>query len=251
MDKNIKYLVFDLDDTLLRKDKSLSPYTIDVLKRAQKKGYKIVFNTSRSQQNSLTYINVIHPDYGIYNGGCLIVDKNQKELFSITIDKDKTKKITKLLNTLCEKISIQTKEHFYASDKEYKGQNAIWTNFKDGIEEETYKILCYSMDHDMIEKIADENGLEFQNYLNRGWHRLSIKGGTKWNGTLKLLELTGDTPNNVASFGDDFGDMEMIEKSAIGVAMKNSQPDVIKIAKNVTLSNDDDGAALFVEHNFL
>ena len=52
-------------------------------------------------------------------------------------------------------------------------------------------------------------------------------------------------------FGDDFGDQEMIEKAKIGVAMKNSQPVVLEHAKYVTLSNEEDGVAHFIEDNLL
>ena len=93
------------------------------------------------------------------------------------IDTEKTRTVraslkANCLNTVCEKISVQTPTSFLASDKEYKSQNAIWTNFENGYYGESYKILCLSMDHDFIESIANKYNLEFQNYLNRGWHRL-------------------------------------------------------------------------------
>ena len=247
----IKYIIFDLDDTLLRKNKTISDYTIETMKKAQEKGYKIVFNTSRSFQNSKDYYDVLKADYGIFNGGCQIVDKDGNNLYSKTIPSEQTQIITKYLNTVCEKISVQTPTSFLASDKEYKSQNAIWTNFENGYYGESYKILCLSMDHDFIESIANKYNLEFQNYLNRGWHRLSVKGASKWNGILHFLEIVNGTPDEIMTFGDDFGDQEMIEKAKIGVAMKNSQPVVLEHAKYVTLSNEEDGVAHFIEDSLL
>ena len=107
------------------------------------------------------------------------------------------------------------------------------------------------MDHDNIERIAKENNLEFQNYLNRGWHRLSTPGATKWNGILRFLTVVGGKPEECSCFGDDFGDMEMIEKSGCGVAMANSQPEVLAMAPHITLTNEEDGVAVFIEKNFL
>lgn len=247
----IKYIICDLDDTLLKKDKTLSKKTIDVFNEAKKQGFMIVFNTSRSMQNSKQYIDILRPSYGIYNGGCQIVDENCKDLFVSMVSKEQTKEITKYLNTICDKISVQTHDQFLASDKEYKNQNAIWTDFSNGYEGEAFKILCHSEDHANIERIAKENSLEFQNYLNKGWHRLSTPGATKWNGILRFLKVVGGSPNEVAAFGDDFGDMEMIEKSGCGVAMANSQPEVLKIAPHITLSNEEDGVADFIERNLL
>ena len=107
------------------------------------------------------------------------------------------------------------------------------------------------MDHDFIESIANKYNLEFQNYLNRGWHRLSVKGASKWNGILHFLEIVSGTPDEIMTFGDDFGDQEMIEKAKIGVAMKNSQPVVLEHAKYVALSNEEDGVAHFIKDNLL
>lgn len=247
----IKYLVFDLDDTLLRKDRTISSFTLDVLNKAKEQNFIIVFNTSRSKEHSLEYIDLVKPMYGIYNGGCLIEDKDGNELYASLIDKEEVKTITKYLYPLLDKISVQGKDKFYASDKEYKAQNAIWTDFKDGLEEDAYKILCFSKDNQFIDEIAIKYNLEHQNYLNSGWHRLSKKGNNKTTGLEKLLSIVGDSFDNVCYFGDDFGDKELIEKVALGVAMKNSKEEVLKAAKNICPSNNDDGCAKFIIDNLL
>lgn len=247
---NIKYLVFDLDDTLLRRDRTISDYTVEVLKKAQDKGMFIVFNTSRSVQHSQRYIDLVHPDYGIYSGGCQIFNKD-KEIFSRLIPSDDVEIITKYLTSLGMMISVQTKTTFYASDKEYKGQNAVWTDFTNGLKEAAFKILAFSMDFKLVKEIADKFNLEWQNYLGSGWNRLSIKGATKWNGIEHLLELVKGNKNEVAAFGDDYGDMEMIELSGLGVAMANSKKEVLDIAPNIAPNNDEDGCAKFIENNLL
>ncbi len=249
--RKIKYIIVDLDDTLLRKDKAISDYALTVYKKAQEKGYKLVFNTSRSKQNSQKYFDLVHADYGIYSGGCEVNDKYGNELFSVTMDKEIVNNLVKKLIRICPKISVQTKDHFYASDKEYKAQNAIHYDFSQGFHEDAYKVLCFSLNHDLIEKIADENNLEYQNYLNGGWHRLSLKGANKFNGILHFLDVVCGTLDECISFGDDFGDIEMIEKCSIGVAMENSQPEVLSIAKYITKSNNDDGVAYFIEKYLL
>ena len=248
---NIKYLVFDLDDSLLRKDRTISSFTIEVLKKASRNGYIIVFNTSRSRQNSQKYIDLIHPQYGIYNGGCEICDSEGNILYASFIDKKDTKEITKYLNSVMEKISVQSKDNFYASDKEYKAQNAIWTDFSDGLNEDAYKILCFSLDNHFVSEIAKKYNLEHQNYLNSGWHRLSKKGNNKLTGLEKLLNIVDGKLDEVCYFGDDFGDIEVIEHVGVGVAMANSKKEVLDIAKHVAHNCNDDGAAKFIVENFL
>ena len=248
---NIKYLVFDLDDTLLTKRKEVTPLTIKTLKEAQDKGFKIVINTARSIQASKVVADLIHPDYGIYSGGCHIVDKDGITIFSKTIPAKVVKEVSKILNEKCEKISVQTQENFYASDAEYKAQNAIHIDFSDGLEEEAYKILCFTYDLDMVKEIAAKYDLELQNYLNGGWNRLSILGSTKWNGVVRLAKVINESTDKFACFGDDTGDIEMITKSGLGVAMANSKEQLLKVAPNITLSNEEEGCARFIIDNLL
>lgn len=247
----IKYLVFDLDDTLLTKRKEITPLTKEVLLKAKLEGFKIVINTARSIQNSQSVIDVIHPDYGIYSGGCHIVDGNGDTLYSKTIDEETVKLVSKELNKKCEKISVQTKEHFYASDSDYKGQNAIHFDFTNGLKEEAYKILCFTYDLDMVKDIASKYNLELQNYLNGGWNRLSVKGATKFHGVELLAQILKVDVSTFACFGDDTGDIEMILKSGLGVAMSNSKPELLEVAKHITLSNEEDGCALFIQQYLL
>ncbi len=249
--KNIKYLVFDLDDSLLRKDRTISSFTVEVLEKAKKSGYVIVFNTSRSRQNSQRYIDLVHPQYGIYNGGCEISDTDGNILYASFIDKKDAQTITKYLNKVMEKISVQGKDNFYASDKEYKAQNAIWTNFNDGLSEDAYKILCFSLDNKFVDEIANKYNLEHQNYLNSGWHRLSKKGNNKLTGLEKFLNIVHGKLDEVCYFGDDYGDIEVIEHVGVGVAMENSKKEVLDVAKYVASNCNDDGAAKFIVENFL
>lgn len=247
----IKYIIVDLDDTLLNRKKEITKKTLRTLKKAKKMGYQIVFNTSRSMQNSKALAEQVETDYGIYSGGCHIVNKDFKDLYSKTIPAETVDKMMEQLIKICPKVSVQTKLHFYASDKEYKGQNAIYHDFSKPLKKDAYKILCFSDNHELIENIAKENNLEYQNYLGRGWHRLSIKGANKWNGILSFLSLVKAKPEQCMCFGDDFGDLDMIVNAGVGVAMANSQQVVLDAAPYVTGSNEEDGVASFIDRTLL
>ena len=56
-------LLFDLDFTLLRSDKTISSYTLSVLKRCREKGILIGFSTSRGNTNIGQLINQVGPDF--------------------------------------------------------------------------------------------------------------------------------------------------------------------------------------------
>ena len=67
-----KLLLFDLDGTLLRSDKSISEHTLSVLQKCRKKGLMLGVATSRSEQNSMTFLSKLLPDILISSGGALV-----------------------------------------------------------------------------------------------------------------------------------------------------------------------------------
>jgi len=68
----IKLIVLDLDDTLLRNDKSISEYTSSVLENCKQKGVMIAIATARSEKAAKRYIDTVNPNIVISNGGSLV-----------------------------------------------------------------------------------------------------------------------------------------------------------------------------------
>ena len=64
---------------------------------------------------------------------------------------------------------------------------------------------------------------------------------SKWN-AIEALALLYDVPNEyIVAIGDNYNDIEMIQRAGVGIAMGNSVPEVVAAADYVTASNDDDG----------
>lgn len=74
---NYKILLFDLDGTLLRSDKTISEHTLQVLRKCREKGLLIGVSTSRSEKNSLKFIAELCPDIIISSGGALVKYNNE------------------------------------------------------------------------------------------------------------------------------------------------------------------------------
>ena len=62
---NVKYFVFDLDDTLLNSERKVSDFTLDTLKKLQELGHFLIINTARSKMYAKEYIDLIKPDFSI------------------------------------------------------------------------------------------------------------------------------------------------------------------------------------------
>ena len=52
---NIKMIVTDFDSTLLRKNKTISEYTLSVFQNCRDKGIKVVFATARPERNTVDF----------------------------------------------------------------------------------------------------------------------------------------------------------------------------------------------------
>ena len=69
-------------------------------------------------------------------------------------------------------------------------------------------------------------------------------------GLKALLAHYGWTFENLMAFGDAENDSGMLQAAQVGVVMANGKPDIKALGTDVTLSNDDDGVADFIEKYF-
>jgi len=66
-----------------------------------------------------------------------------------------------------------------------------------------------------------------------------------------LTEKLGISLADIVSFGDDLNDREMLQICGTGVAVSNAIQEVKEVADEVTLSNDEDGVAVWIEKHIL
>ena len=82
---------------------------------------------------------------------------------------------------------------------------------------------------------------------SKTWLALTAKGTNKLE-TLKKLCIKLDIDiNEVIFFGDGANDLSIISQVGLGVAMGNALEEVKNQAKEITLSNDENGIADFLE----
>jgi len=80
---------------------------------------------------------------------------------------------------------------------------------------------------------------------------IMAKEATKWNGVKELLKHYKIKKEGTVAFGDDYMDIEMIEKCGIGVAMENGIEEIKTKAKYICGKNTEDGIAKWIEKNIL
>ena len=248
----MKYIIFDLDDTLLNDSREITPYTLDVLKKVQSMGHKLACNTARSKSFAQKYLDQLQLDYAILNGGSMITDQSGETIFSEELDASTTREVVRQLLKYTDTLSVQTREHFYSHQGQYSLQAAIPFDFdKEDFPYPAQKIIASVESGEQAEKIAKKYDLAYTTYLSGNFRRYNHKGATKALGNQNLVKLKGGSLEDVIAFGDDLGDIEMLRQAGVGVLMKNAKLELREEGLQISEhSNDEDGVARFLEKYF-
>lgn len=252
----IKMIVTDLDGTLLRHDKTVSKYTAAIFRRCTHRGIKVVFATARPIR-AVKMLNIpILFDGAIYHNGA-VVDTGNKNILHFGISPKNTKEIvSEVLNyDVRARICIEINDSIYsntdASDI-WPGIKIIPTDFNDLPFLSADKIILLTADSQRLEtlhKILPEN-LYFEISENKV-AMIMDRDASKANAIIRLCENFCILPDDVAAFGDDYNDMEMIRYCGAGIAVANAIDEVKSVADFICDTNDHDGVAKWIGENIL
>lgn len=249
----MKLILSDLDETLLRTDKTISDYTISVLSKCKKNGMLVGFSTSRGKSNITQYVEQIKPDIIICTGGACIYYNNQLlHTESFTLEETQT-----LLDTIYTvlgenaEITLDTLEEIYWNREQDKSAayafNSIYDDFKN-FSIPAMKICVQTDDLEKAKTIATSiTSCDFLPFSDIPWYKFSSGSATKENAIKYLEKNLNIQLSEIISFGDDFNDIGMLKLCGKGIAMSNAIPQVKENADDITLSNNNDGVAKYLE----
>ena len=116
--KNIKMVVTDLDNTLLRTDKTISDYTAGVLNKCRQNGIKVAFATARQERNTVDFAKIAKPDLIISCNGAKVSGNGQIILLKY-ISPFAAKSIVDTLRSEDFIFVIDYKDYSLTNDKDY------------------------------------------------------------------------------------------------------------------------------------
>ena len=255
-----KLLLFDLDGTLLKSDKTISDRTLSAVLTAREKGYFIGVSTSRSESNSRSFIDRIAPDIIISSGGAMVT-VNGKQTVVEEFTGDETAEIIAKARKVCGdlNITVDTTDkdaEFFRNftppqdELEKSWGRSIETDFND-FRKPSLKICFEIADEKKAEELKAELGdCDFIHFTDGDWYKVTKAGITKETAITKLCDSKGIDLKNVTAFGDDMADIGSMKLCGTGVAMENAQQ-AVKDAADITIgSNDEDGIADYLESLF-
>lgn len=258
-EKTCRLLLFDLDGTLLRSDKSISDKTLSTLRQCREKGIMIGVSTSRSEQNSMTFLDELKPDILIASGGALI-KSGSNYIYKAEFSEAETRDMIAMARTVCGEdceITIDTAHANYWNYKidpkkfDQSWGNSIYTDFAN-FSECALKMCVEIFDEEKANILAERlEQCDCIRFSDGYWYKFTRKNVTKENAIMRITEVYGFGTEAIIAFGDDFADIGMLELCGLGVAMGNAIDEVKNKADVVIGSNDEEGIAAFIEENLL
>ncbi len=249
-----KLLLFDLDGTLLRSDKTISREAIKVLQKCKQNGILIGVSTSRGEQNALSFVAQIQPDILIASGGALVKYKG-KYIYKDEFSGEETARMISVVREVCGndcEITIDTVDSHYWNYKiepkkqDHSWGDSIYTDFKD-FEKSSLKMCAEIFEESRAEKIRELlNECDCIRFSDGYWYKFTKKTATKERAVTEVCSVCGIKAEEIIAFGDDYADIGMLELCGKGVAMGNAVNEVKAKADIVIGSNDENGIAEFL-----
>lgn len=251
---DLRCLLFDLDGTLLRSDKTISPRTLQALKDCQKRGIQIGICTNRGENRAQPFAELLDPDIVISSGGALGRYRG-RVIFQAEFSPAETRRVLDLIQRICgsdREITMDTADAHYWN---FKTDPAILDNSWVG---STYcdfahysgsalKISAEITDETFLALKAALSDCDCLRHTGEDWCKITRRDATKENALRELERVSGLRLESVAAFGDDAPDIGMLRLCGLGVAMGNAIPEVKDAADVVIGTNDADGIADWLE----
>jgi len=249
--RNIKMLVFDLDGTLLRDDKTISDYTKSVLCRCREAGIKVAYATGRGGSASVVAPSE-HFDARItQNGGIVTIGDTVVRKCHIPYQSARP------LLLACDRQGLKTSTavsgmhytNFVAPDHWPEVKNYAIADFaRHELDAEALHIIIESPDD--VAFIEEHMPAELYMTVTRdALGMIMHQDATKSRAVAELARIWGINQSEIAAFGDDANDIDMLKYAGVGVAMGNALDEVKAAADCICGGNDEDGAAVWIIYN--
>ena len=262
------YLVaVDMDGTLLHNDKSISDYTINVLRKIVEKGILLVPASGRPLNGMKAAVlnNVKGIKYAICSNGAMLMDVQKEKSISETgIPIEKALEALTYLEQFPVAVYVHTdRGTFRAEGWEKTGlsEKYPYIRFSEGNVKNLREFLrisrvnvmkmgAYVLTDNLAQKLLEKGspipGIAFLR-TGDGIIELNSTNASKGNALCILCEKLGIQLENVLAIGDNENDISMLQAAGISAAMRNAEDDVKQAAKFVAGNNEEDGAAHFLE----
>lgn len=264
---NIKAICSDIDGTLLNSERDLSPRLKAIIRQFPKE-FPVILASSRmpdAMRHLLRDLDKPTEPLIAYNGG-FVLDNRGNVLDSVEIPLNLVTKILEMTRKTEIHVSLYHGENWYETKEDYWVKreiqntkvNPTWMDSEAVLELWSknnlgaHKVMVMG-DSNEISWLFGELHLAYSadlhlyrskdTYIEIAPRKISKATALK----LVLENLYDFGMEEVIAFGDNYNDIDLIQKAGWGVAVANARPEVKAVAKEITLHHKDDGVAATLE----
>lgn len=252
MESKTKVLVLDLDDTLLRSDKTISATNLAALTRWLAAGHEVIIATGRPPRSVKPVLPpmLLHAPRIVYNGAQAII--GDEIVFARPIPTQDVRHILEWSERSGEVwyIGLEINDALYVNRHFEKPGIFQVVDLMQLCEEPVYKIIFFFPDgHRDIEPLLAAIPPTTRALVTPKFSlvQLCARDANKFTALKQLLARRPPPPASVIAVGDDINDIEMVRCSDVGVAVANALPEVKAVADWIAPGADDDGVAYVID----
>lgn len=275
----IKLIASDMDGTLLNASMQISEENIQAIKYAQSKGIEFMVATGRNRKEALPPLEEAGLECAMINlNGAQVFDESGNSLFTVPIDREKTRSIIDLLKEQNIYFEISTSNGIYSESQIRRIENfAIHTaeamphlthkmaiamtaarleflpiNYVTDFSElflleelEFLKIICFHPDGASvlgpITQVIDGYGDLVVTSSGQNNIEINHRNAQKGIAVAQVAKERGFDLAEVLTIGDNLNDLSMLQAAGVSFAMGNGEIEVKEAAKYLTSTNIDSG----------
>ncbi|OLE25228.1 MAG: haloacid dehalogenase [Actinobacteria bacterium 13_1_20CM_3_71_11] len=261
-----KLVATDLDGTLVRSDDTVSAYTHEVLARVKAAGIPLVGATGRGPRLIDTCREFIpEADFLVLAQGARVVDLTDPSgpatLRGVTVDGAVIMGLLEALEAIVGPLSVMVEAGDEPGAPLWGEAHPAW-RYPDALERRArhealagpvIKAFAHSHRYDPDELVAIARTLipadgVTVTQAGLGYIEICPPGVTKATGLAVVADSLGVDPRSVLVFGDMPNDLPMFGWAGWSrVAVAGAHPEVRAVADEITLSNDADGVAVYLD----
>jgi len=259
--KPIRFVVSDVDGTLVDRQKQLTPATTDAVARLEAAGVPFTIVSARPRSGMMPIADTLGIDrpMGAFNGGTIFT-RDGTVIEQHMIDPDVARGMVALSQDSDVDIWIFAEDRWYAtsgeghhvdSERVSSNQEPVIVDNVANLLDRADKITFVSDDEPALRELHWRGGdyaakatiVQSQTY----YLDITALAANKGDGVAALAAAADIPLDAVAALGDQANDIPMLERVGLSIAMGNAADAVKSVADETTRANDEDGVAAAID----
>jgi hydroxymethylpyrimidine pyrophosphatase-like HAD family hydrolase len=271
-----RLLALDIDGTLLRSDKTISPRTLAAVAAAHARGVRVVLVTGRRHPAARKIAGLLGFDIDlVLHNGAMIIENGEvlrclplaRALALRAVAVGRACAADPVLHCgqggegrlMIEGIEPSNTLLVYYLDRSHPDVTSV-DRLDDALAEDPIQVMFGGAIEPMSmlrarlgEELGDAVRIDRTVYPGQGVQILDVlrAGVGKAEAVRFLQERWGVGAEATLAIGDNWNDHEMLEAAGLGLVMGNADPEMLRLGLGVLPTNDEDGVAVAIEREIL